>query len=56
MQARVSRWGTAQKIAGNLNVGGIAGIDTVSSGAAGSCVAGGSYWDAGHHFQVFVTQ
>jgi hypothetical protein len=51
---RNGRWGTAQKVAGNLNVGGIAGIDTVSCGSARNCSAGGHYNDGRGNQQAFV--
>jgi hypothetical protein len=36
-------WGTAQHVAGNLSIGGEAGVDTVSCASAGNCAAGGQY-------------
>lgn len=36
-------WGTAQTVAGALNTGGDARIDSVSCGSPGNCAAGGQY-------------
>jgi len=48
-------WGTAQEVAGNLNIGPDpgAGVATVSCGSAGNCAAGGQYEDGSGH-QGFV--
>ncbi len=42
---RHGRWGKAIEVPGlgTLNVGGFAGVNTVSCGSAGNCAAGGSY-------------
>jgi hypothetical protein len=47
-------WGTAQQVAGNLNVGKIAGINSVSCASAGNCSAGGRYRDGSENYQAFV--
>ena len=47
-------WGTAQQVAGNLNVGGIASINSVSCASAGNCSAGGGYRDGSDNYQAFV--
>ncbi|HEX7994602.1 MAG TPA: hypothetical protein VF506_11820, partial [Streptosporangiaceae bacterium] len=47
-------WGTAQQVAGNLNVGKIAGINSVSCASAGNCSAGGGYRDGSENYQAFV--
>ena len=47
-------WGTARQVAGNLNVGGIAGINSVSCASAGNCSAGGGYRDGLDNYQAFV--
>jgi hypothetical protein len=48
-------WGTAQEVPGlaALDLGGIAGITSVSCGAAGNCSAGGQYGSVGNT-QAFV--
>jgi hypothetical protein len=51
---RNGRWGIARKVAGNLNIGGVASIDTVSCGSAGNCSAGGQYRDGKDNQQAFV--
>jgi len=52
------RWGKAIEVPGSgaLNVGGSAGVESVSCGSAGSCAAGGSYYDTSSHFQAFVVR
>ena len=49
-------WGTAIVVPGTaaLNTGGAAQVYSVSCRAAGSCSAGGSYFDSSGHGQVFV--
>jgi hypothetical protein len=49
-------WGTAQEVAGNLNMGksSYAGVDSVSCGSAGNCAAGGQYFDGSGNVQAFV--
>jgi hypothetical protein len=47
-------WGGAQKIAGNLNVGGNAGVTAVSCTPSTSCTAGGFYTDAAGHQSGWV--
>jgi hypothetical protein len=47
-------WGTARKIAGALNTGGAAQVDSVSCVPAGDCGAGGSYQDGSGRDQAFV--
>ena len=47
-------WGGAQKIAGNLNVGGNAGVTAVSCTPATNCTAGGFYTDAAGHQSGWV--
>jgi hypothetical protein len=47
------RWGTARQVAGNLNAGGVAGVDTMSCASPGNCAAGGQYTD-GSAQQAFV--
>jgi hypothetical protein len=46
-------WGTAQQVAGNLNIRRIASVDTVSCASAGNCSAGGQYSDRSGQ-QAFV--
>src|SRR5262249_35296303 len=50
---RNGSWGTAQEVAGNLNTGVDARVDSVSCASAGSCSAGGQYKD-GDNWQAFV--
>jgi hypothetical protein len=50
-------WGTAQEVPGTaaLNVGGYAGISSVSCTSAGNCAAGGWYdSDSSHDYEAFV--
>ena len=47
-------WGGAQKIAGNLNVGGNAGLTAVSCTPDSSCTAGGFYTDGAGHQSAWV--
>jgi D-alanine-D-alanine ligase-like ATP-grasp enzyme len=46
-------WGKAQEVAGALNTGGWAHVDSVSCGSAGNCAAGGFY-SVGSGFHGFV--
>ena len=46
---------TDTKVAGALNAGGYARINSVSCTSATSCVAGGSYTDSNNHAQAFVS-
>jgi hypothetical protein len=39
---------------GTLNIGGSAGVASVSCAPAGNCAAGGSYTDRSGHLQAFV--
>jgi hypothetical protein len=43
------------KVAGALNVGNSADLNTVSCTSSTSCVAGGGYTDGSHHYQAFVS-
>jgi hypothetical protein len=54
--ARAGTWGTAIEVPGlgSLNQGGRAGLDSVSCGAPGNCVAVGDYPDASFHFHAFL--
>ena len=54
--AQVGTWGTAIEVPGleSLNQSGLAQLNSVSCGAAGNCVAGGSYGDGSGHGQAFV--
>jgi uncharacterized repeat protein (TIGR02543 family) len=47
-------WGTARKVAGSLNVGGNAWINSVSCSADGNCAAGGFYKDGSGDTQALV--
>jgi hypothetical protein len=47
-------WGGAQKVAGNLNVGGNAGVTAVSCTPNSSCTTGGFYTDAAGHQSGWV--
>jgi hypothetical protein len=49
-------WGTAIQVPGlaALNVGRISEVVSVSCASAGSCAAGGYYFDRSHHPRVFV--
>ena len=53
---RNGAWGTAIEVPGlaALNVGGIAGVVSVSCAPGGSCAAGGDYAGRHHHGRVFV--
>jgi hypothetical protein len=53
---RDGRWGTATGVPGlgALNAGGQAGVSSLSCGPAGTCVAGGSYWDRHHRSHGYV--
>ncbi len=55
---RNGRWGTAIGVPGLrvLNVGGAAGVGSLSCPARGSCAAGGSYAGRSGHSQGYVTQ
>ena len=48
-------WGTAEEVPGTaaLNQGEIAGILSLSCGAAGNCSAGGVYYDSSGNRQAF---
>jgi len=52
---RNGRWGKAIRVPGlaTLSSGQQSSVDSVSCGSAGSCAAGGDYWNHGH--QGFVT-
>jgi hypothetical protein len=54
--AAARRWGKALQVPGTatLNIGGSAGMGTVSCASAGNCSAGGSYKDGSGHLQAFV--
>src|SRR5215472_7116498 len=54
--ARAGTWGTAIEVPGlgALNRGGAAQLNQVSCGAAGNCVAVGSYADGSFHVQAFM--
>jgi uncharacterized repeat protein (TIGR02543 family) len=47
-------WGTPSEVAGTLNAGGDAEIDSVACSPAGNCAAGGYYEDGSGHTQAFV--
>ncbi len=47
-------WGTASEVAGTLNVGGHAWVNSVSCTSDGNCAAGGRYKDGFGNYQVFV--
>jgi hypothetical protein len=53
---RHGRWARAIPVPGleALNKGGLADVNSVSCAPAGSCAAGGDYWDRHHHSQGFV--
>jgi outer membrane protein OmpA-like peptidoglycan-associated protein len=44
-----------QEVAGSLNVGNDAGLNSVSCASSTSCVAGGIYLDVNNHYQAFVS-
>ena len=46
---------TDTELAGALNTGGSAAVNSVSCTSATSCVAGGQYDDSNHHVQAFVS-
>jgi hypothetical protein len=52
----IGTWGTAEEVPGTaaLNQGGIAGILSLSCGAAGNCSAGGVYYDSSGNRQAFL--
>jgi hypothetical protein len=54
---RSGRWGRAIEMPGSgaLNVGGSAGVNSVSCPSAGNCAAGGLYVDGSDHDQGFVS-
>ncbi len=47
-------WLAAHEVAGALNAGANAGINSVSCASPGNCVAGGSYTDRAGHTQAFL--
>jgi hypothetical protein len=47
-------WGTAEQVAGPLNQGGNASLNSVSCASAGNCSAGGRYLDSSGDGQAFV--
>ena len=47
-------WGTASEVAGSLNTGGNAWINSVSCSSDGNCTAGGYYEDGSGNTQAFV--
>jgi len=47
-------WGTASEVAGSLNTGGNAWINSVSCSSDGNCAAGGYYKDGSGNIQAFV--
>ena len=47
-------WGTPSEVAGSLNTGGDAWINSISCTSAGICVAGGYYKDGSGNYQAFV--
>ena len=47
-------WGTAIEVAGSLNTGGHAWVNSVSCSSDGNCAAGGRYEDSSGNYQVFV--
>jgi hypothetical protein len=53
---RHGRWATAIPVPGleALNKGGLADVNSVSCAPAGSCAAGGDYWDSRHNSRGFV--
>jgi len=50
------RWRAAIEVpgTGKLNAGGTAQVESVSCAPAGSCAAGGSFWDGSGDYQAFV--
>jgi hypothetical protein len=51
---KTGAWGKAQEVAGALNAGGIAGVDSVSCASVGNCSAGGFYVDGSDNQQAFA--
>ncbi len=47
-------WGPGLEVAGDLNAGGVAAVNSASCRGAGDCGIGGFYKDAAGHFQGFV--
>ena len=47
-------WGNAIEVAGNLNVGGQAVVNSVSCASAADCAVGGYYTDSSSNLQAFV--
>ena len=47
-------WGTSSEVAGSLNTGGHAWVNSVSCTSDGNCAAGGRYKDGSGNYQVFV--
>ena len=47
-------WGTPSEIAGSLNTGGDAVVNSVSCTSVGNCAAGGYYEDGAGNTQAFV--
>jgi hypothetical protein len=47
-------WQQAKRVAGSLNTGGNAAVDSISCPSPGNCAAGGSYADTAHHVQAFT--
>jgi hypothetical protein len=50
------KWGTARQIAGGLNTGGAAQVNSVSCASAGNCSAGGEYSDSSGGQAFVVSQ
>ncbi len=57
VNAKNGVWHKAIEVPGSaaLNLGGGAGVNSISCATAGSCAAGGSYTDGSLHSQAFVT-
>ncbi len=49
-----STWGTPSEVAGSLNAGGDAWVNSVSCSSVGNCAAGGRYRDSSGNYQNFV--
>ncbi|MGB9111763.1 MAG: InlB B-repeat-containing protein [Acidimicrobiales bacterium] len=47
-------WGTPSEVAGSLNAGGNAWVNSVSCSSVGNCAAGGRYRDSSENYQNFV--
>jgi Bacterial Ig-like domain (group 3) len=47
-------WSAAHEVAGALNTGANAEVDTISCASPGNCAAGGSYTDRAGHTQAFL--